>query len=118
LFFSYNTTGGKISYSDYSGVIRVTQPLEGYTIGGNYQIKLLKTSKNNNDLFIGFKGLCTYSTFSIESYSQVLDDINEDSFDLYSIDYGIGVNLIYEYKLSFFKIMATAGFDAVLGGKL
>ena len=39
-FLSYNSTGGKLSYSDYSGVIRIEQPLKGYTAGGNYQFFL------------------------------------------------------------------------------
>lgn len=116
-FFSYNTTGGKISYSDFSGKIRLTQPLNGYTIGGNYLIDILENGDEKN-FKLGLKGFYTFSTLKIESYNQLLDAITEESIGLKSTDFGVGASLIYEYPVSFFKIRATIGVDVVLGGKL
>lgn len=115
LFFSYNTTGGKISYSDYSGKIRITQPLRGYTFGGSYLFKIFKESEK---LHLGIKAFGTFSSLEINSYNELLDTINEESIKLNAIDLGAGVNLIYEYPISFFKIRAVFGYDLVFGGKL
>ena len=117
-FFSYNYTGGKLSYSDYSGVIRIEEPLKGYTVGGNYQFYLEKLSNNNHEFYFGLKGFLTYSTLGINSYSQILDNINDDSISFNALDIGVGANLIYEYPISFFKIRAVIGIDAVIGDKL
>lgn len=114
-FFNYNTTGGKISYSDFSGRIRITQPLKGYTFGGSYLFKIFKESEK---LHLGLKAFATFSSLEINSYNELLDTVNEDSLKFSSTDLGIGVNLIYEYPVYFFKIRATIGYDLVLGGKL
>ncbi len=115
-FFGYTTTGGKISYSDFSGVVRIIQPLKGYTIGGDYQIPLLKDKKSN--LNLAFRGLITLSDFEVKTYERLLDNFAENSLGFRSIDYGVGVNLIYEYPIWFFSLRASLGADMVLGGKL
>lgn len=115
LFFSYNSTGGKISYSDYSGVIRITQPLNAYTFGGEYQIKL---SKTNNNFSLGLRGFSMLSNLKLENYTQVLDNITNENIKFQSINFGVGGRLIYEYPISFFIIKASLGFDMTFGGTL
>ncbi len=115
LLFSYNSTGGKISYSDYSGIVRLTQPLKAYSLGGEYFIELDKSSSN---LSLGLKGFMTYSMLEIDSYTQIADEVNKDNIKLQSIDFGVGGRLIYEYPLSFFMLRASIGVDVVIGGKL
>ncbi len=115
LFFNYNTTGGKISYSDFSGTIRTTQLLKGYTVGGSYLLKIIKDSEK---LHLGLKAFSTFSSLEVSNYGQLLDTVNEATIDFRSIDIGIGANLIYEHPISFFKLRAVIGYDLVLGGKL
>ena len=114
IFGSFNSTGGKISYSDYSGTIRLTQPLNGYTFGGVYEIYL----GNQNNLSLGLKGFSTYSSLKIISFNEIANSTDRQELKLHSIDYGIGASLIYEYPVGFITLRASAGFDFVLGGKL
>lgn len=111
-FISYNSTGGKISYSDYSGVIRLEQPLGSFTLGGIYHLNL------NDNFKVGFKGFTMFSNLKLDSYSKIGNTENKDLVKLSSIDIGLGTSLIYEYPISFFIIRANIGFDLVLGGKL
>jgi len=114
-FFSYNSTGGKISYSDYSGIVRLSQPLKAYSLGGEYFIQL---DRSNPNLSLGLKGFTTYSMLEINSHTQILGEVSKDNIKLQSTDFGVGGRLIYEYPLSFFMLRASIGVDIVIGGKL
>lgn len=117
IFGSYTSTGGKISYSDFSGVIRLTQPVKGYTIGGIYHLNILKNDPDNS-FTLSLKGFATYSTLDIQSFNETLGAVTQDEIGVHSIDYGVGVGIIYEYPISVIILRASLGFDAVLGGKL
>ena len=114
IFAGFASTGGKMSYSDYSGTIRLTQPLNGYTLGAMHHIYL--DSRKNFSLAL--KMLTTYSTLKVVSYYAFEDEIYEDQIKLYAFDYGVGTELIYEYPLGFIKLRGALGYDFVLGGKL
>ena len=114
LFLSYNATGGKLSYSDYSGVVRLEESLNAITFGGIYYLNL----SENNNFRLGLRGFSMVSSFSINSYSQLGDNIEEDNVDFNSFDFGVGAQLNYEYPISFLILKANIGFDLVLAGKL
>jgi len=116
IFASYTSTGGKISYSDFSGVIRLTQPLKGYTLGGMYEIPLSESS-NGSSLHFAARGFATYSTLDITSFNELNGISGTETISTSSLDFGGGVALIFEYPLSFVRLRASAGFDLVLGGK-
>ncbi|MBD0831572.1 hypothetical protein [Aestuariibaculum sediminum] len=115
IFLSYNTTGGKISYSDYSGILRITQPLTAFTLGGEYLVHL---SKTNNRFNLGLRGFGMFSLMKIESYTQILDDKRTENIRFNAINYGVGSRLIYSYPMSFFILKASIGFDLTFGGNL
>lgn len=115
IFLGYNSTGGKLSYSDYSGVVRLEETLNAISYGGIYYVNL---SSEKNNFRIGFKGFGMYSSLNINSYSEIGGNIQQEEIDLNSFDIGIGAQLNYEYPLSFFILKANIGFDLVLGGKL
>lgn len=116
IFGSYTNTGGKISYSDFSGTIRLTQPLTGYTVGGIYELEL---TKNNNigELNLGAKGFVTYSTLDIVSFNDINGSSGTETISTSSFDLGVGIGLIYEYPISIVRLRASLGFDLVFGGK-
>lgn len=116
IFGSYTNTGGKISYSDFSGIIRLTQPLTGYTLGGIYELELLE-AKNSGELILGAKGFATYSTLDIVSFNEINGSGGTETISTSSIDLGAGIGLIYEYPISIIKLRASLGFDVVFGGK-
>lgn len=118
LFFaSYNSTGGKLSYSDYSGIIRLKQLLKAYTIGGEYQLKLSKDGKKDT-FYLGGRGLINFSKLNLDSFSKIYDTVSEDSIDFNSIDLGIGIRLIYDIPISVVKLRLNAGYDLILAGDL
>jgi hypothetical protein len=114
-FLGYNSTGGKLSYSDYSGVVRLEESLNAITIGGIYYVNL---NPENNNFRVGFRGFSMISSLNIDSYSKIENSIQEESIDFKSFDVGFGAQLNYEYPFSFFIIKANIGFDLVLGNKL
>lgn len=116
-FFSYNSTGGKISYSDYSGVFRVTQLLQAYTLGVEHQFRLSnETSKN--DLFLGARSMVNFTTLEVESYSGIYDSQSTEVIDFNSADFGIGARLIYDIPVWLVKLRLNAGYDLIFGGEL
>ncbi|MFS4454518.1 hypothetical protein [Maribacter sp. 2304DJ31-5] len=115
VFGSYNTTGGKLSYSDFSGVVRITESLKGYTLGAEYLVPFNKTDSN---FTLGLRGFGMYSTMSLENFTEILDDVTEENIDFQSINLGVGARVIYEYPLSFLIIKASVGFDLTFGGTL
>lgn len=115
IFLGYNATGGKLSYSDYSGVVKLEESLNAITVGGIYYVNLNPEKKNFR---IGFRGFSMFSSLKLDSYSEIGNDIQEESIDFKSFDVGFGAQLNYEYPFSFFIIRANIGFDLVLGNKL
>ena len=116
-FVSYNSTGGKLSYSDYSGIIRLTQLLKGYTVGGEYQFKL--SNDGSKEMFyFGTRASINYSELDLESYSKISDNVSRESIDFKSIDIGLGVRFIYDIPISIVKLRFNIGYDVMIGGDL
>ena len=114
LFLSYNSTGGKISYSDYSGIVKIEESLSAITFGAIYFLNL----SEKKDFRIGFRGFSMFSKFNLNSFSEISNNIQQDNFDFQSTDFGLGAQLNYEYPLSFLILKANIGFDITFGGKL
>lgn len=114
-FVSYTTTGGKISYADYSGKIRLKQPIEQIAIGGIYSFPLLKESEN---LRLGIKGFLSFTSLEIESYTKILQEVEESNIKLNSTDYGLGPILIYELPVWVCKLRFSVAYDVMISGKL
>ncbi|MEO9571223.1 MAG: hypothetical protein ABJH82_13475 [Polaribacter sp.] len=114
LFLSYNSTGGKLSYSDYSGNIKIEESLNAITFGAIYFLNLT----DKKDFRIGFRGFSMFSQLNLNSFSEISNNIQQDNFDFQSTDLGFGAQLNYEYPLSFLILKATIGFDITFGGKL
>ena len=115
VFLSYNATGTKSSYSDFSGAIRLEQQLSAISFGGMYLLNLDKA----DHFKLGFKGFGMFSSLEINSASELTGQFSSnDSISFNAIDVGIGISLIYEYPISFLILRASLGFDLVLGGRL
>ena len=115
IFLGYNATGGKLSYSDYSGVVKLEESLNSITFGGIYYVNITQQNKN---LRLGFQAFSMISSLTIDSYSKIGNLLEESSLGFQSFDFGVGAQLNYEYPLSFFILKANIGFDLVIGGKL
>ncbi|MDF4201591.1 hypothetical protein PXD56_01405 [Maribacter sp. SA7] len=115
IFASYNSTGGKLSYSDYSGLIRITEELKGYTLGVEYLIPL---SETDNYFTLGLRGFGMFTTMNLENYYQISESVSQDGLEFQSANLGLGARVLYEYPISFFIIRASIGFDLTFGGSL
>lgn len=115
IFVSHNKTGGKLSYSDFSGLIKITQNLNAYTLGGEY---LIPFSKTNDNFRLGLRGFGMFSTMELESYTEILENVTKENIDFQSVNLGIGTRILYEYPLSFFILRVSLGFDLTFGGSL
>lgn len=114
-FFSNRVSGAKSSTSDFSGLIRVTNELKGFSFGGIYEQEIKKFTKGN--LYLGFKGNITLSKFNLESETRI-SSLNLDSFNFNSTDFGAGTLIIYKYPIGFMFLRAFIGVDIYFGGKL
>lgn len=113
IFASYNSTGGKLSYSDYSGVVRITEELKGYTFGAEY---LIPFSETDNNFTLGLRGFGMFTTMNLENYTQISESVSQDEIEFQSANLGVGARMLYEYPVSFFIIRASVGFDLTFGG--
>lgn len=114
-FFSYNSTGGKLSYSDYSGIIRITQLLKAYTVGGEYQFPLTK-KESKDQFYLGGRGMINYSALDLKSYSKIEESESSESIDFNSVELGVGIRFIYELPISVVRLRLNAGYDLLFGG--
>lgn len=115
-FFSNKVSGAKSSVADYSGYIRLTNELKGYTFGAKYEIIINQYTKGN--LLLGFKGLVTSSSLSLKTESKIEDATESSGIDFKSLDFGTGVGITYEYPLNFMVLRAYLDLDIYVGGKL
>jgi hypothetical protein len=106
-FVFYNATGGRLSYSDFSGVIRITQNLKGIGLGGEYQLALGTKER----FHLNLRSFIHFSSLNLDSYSEIAETINTDSIDFNSRDLGLGFAFMYEYPIAFFKVKIRAGYD-------
>lgn len=115
-FFSNKVSGAKSSVADYSGYIRLTNELKGYTFGAKYEIIINQYTKGN--LLLGFKGLVTSSILSLKTESKILYTTESGEIDFKSLDFGVGTGITYEYPLNFMVLRAYLDLDIYVGGKL
>ncbi|WP_203257848.1 hypothetical protein [Hyunsoonleella ulvae] len=115
-FFQNKVAGAKSSVADFSGYIRLTDELRGYTFGGIYEFDLQQFKKGS--LSFGVKGLITSSKLIVKSESNIANSFDNDVLNFRSIDFGSGAIMIYRYPLKVITLRATLGADFYIGGKL
>lgn len=115
-FFQNKVSGSKTSVADYSGHIRLTDELKGYTFGGIYEFDIQKFSSSS--LSVGVKGLITGSKLIVKTESKISNTIEASALNFKSTDFGTGAVLIYRYPVKTVTFRATLGVDFYLGGKL
>jgi hypothetical protein len=116
IFFANRISGAKSSIADYSGYVRLTNELNGYIFGLEYDFPLKEFS--NGNLYLGVKGMTALSRVFLTSESKILNDIQEDNVNFNSTDYGGAVGLNYEYSFGFIIVRAHLDLDVYYGGKL
>jgi hypothetical protein len=115
-FLGYDKTGGKVSYSDYSGVIKFEQELSSFILGGNFERNILN-NKRSDFLFLKLKTAVRFSSLEIVSNSRILENTNQSFVDFDSKSIILGVGISYEYPLFFFRLRTSIGFDFDIGAE-
>jgi hypothetical protein len=113
-FLFYNSTGGRLSYADFSGLIRVSQNLSAIGLGGEYQLAL----DSKDSFFLNLRGFINFSSLNLESYSEIQNNISSEIIDFSSRDLGLGLAFMYEYPIAFFKIKFNVGYDFTFVGDI
>lgn len=116
VFYSNKVSGAKSSVADYSGFIRLTNELQGYTFGVEYEL-LLKEFKTSN-LNFGAKGMMTSSNLILTTDSRILNNAESESLEFNALDFGGAVGLNYEYSIGSIALRAHLDFNILVGGKL
>ncbi|WAC02129.1 hypothetical protein N7U66_20525 [Lacinutrix neustonica] len=116
IFFSNKVSGAKSSVADYSGFVRITNEIIGYTFGLEYEIPLMESEKKN--LNLGLKGLVTSSNLNLTSASRILSAPQSESLEFKSLDFGGAVGINYEYSIGFITLRAHLDLNVYIGGKL
>ncbi len=116
VFFNNRVSGAKTSVADFSGFIRLTNELSGYTFGLEYEIMFREFDKSK--LNLGIKGLVTPSKLTLTSESNIQNEVQSESLEFNSLDFGGALGLNYEYSLGFFTLRAHLDVNIYLGGKL
>ena len=117
IFVSHTSTGGKASYSDSTGLIRITEAVSGLTIGGEYLLDINKKKTLKGDLNLGLRTFLTISNLKVQSTSGLNGNMESSELKFSSGDFGVGLRAIYEYPIAFFSLRVSLGFDGVFAGK-
>lgn len=116
IFFNNRVSGAKSSVADYSGFIRLTNELNAYTFGLEYEILLKEFEKGKVNF--GVKGLVTSSKLILNSESRILNTVQNENVEFKSLDFGGAFGINYEYPLGFITFRAHFDFNLYYGGKL
>ena len=116
IFFSNRVSGAKSSVADFSGFIRLTNELNGYTFGLEYEFFIMELGKTN--LNLGIKGLVTPSSLTLISESRILNETQSESLEFRSLDFGGAVGVNFEYSIGFIILRAHLDLNVYIGGKL
>jgi hypothetical protein len=109
VFFGYNSTGGRISYSDYSGKLLIDQVLDIYSTGIQLYIPLYQ--KNNYFLYVAPKSSIAFTTIKFAQIVEINSEVQKENEKLKSTSIGFGIELSLSKKIKFIEIVAECGFD-------
>lgn len=116
VFFSNKVSGAKSSVADFSGFLRLTNELRGYTFGLEYEFFIVEFNKSK--LNLGVRGMITPSTLILKSESRILNSSEDDTIEFKSLDFGGAVGLNYEYVLGFVTLRAHLDLSLYAGGDI
>jgi hypothetical protein len=108
IFFSFLSTGGRNTISDYSGEIRVDQVINGYNFGFAFERQIFKNKIDN--LFFTAKLSYIYSALSVEQYIRSFDQSASQTMEFSSGGVGLEPGFSYEIISSPIIIRTEVGF--------
>jgi hypothetical protein len=110
LNLSYQSTGARTTYSDYSGEHTIDQIINGLEIGLFYNYSIV--NRNNSKLYFGMQANSIISTLKLkEEISFFEQHISESSEERgKSIGLNIGAQLGYRYSIDSFFIGVEGGY--------
>jgi hypothetical protein len=114
---SYGSTGGRISYSDYSGSLVAEQLIKYY--GFNLSIGPYYKLPNNLDLFIDFKPGLTITNLELTAQQVIQSSRSNDSNQFRSTNFGIQPTFNLSKRFGDFSAFIFAGYQVTISsGKL
>jgi hypothetical protein len=112
VFFGYNSTGGRISYSDYSGKLLIDQVLNIYSTGVQLYIPLYQ--RNNYSLYLAPNSSFAFTTIKFSQKVEIYSEKQEESEKFKSTSLGFGLVFKLSKKIKCIEIVTECGFDYFL----
>jgi hypothetical protein len=112
----YNSTGGRISYADYSGKINIDMVANVFPAG--IQINIPMYSKNKFSLFLSPGLSAAFIRFKVKSEFQLYDQTEKDKIILQSRALGGGIGFTIEKRIKFLAIRAEIAADYFVPAKI
>jgi len=97
-YFDYRSTGGKISYADYSGKYGIETLLQAYTLGYEYDYGFIRSKYFSSFLVLRLSGM--YNDFSFNEYLTVNEFSENETyfFDSFGASAGAGLKFSFDLK--------------------
>lgn len=113
----YGSTGGRLSYSDYSGEQLSDQKIGNISVGFNFG-KLFKLEKSF-EFQLGVKPFLSFSSLNLIFENRLGNSVDNESFSFRSLNFSLEPNLTLVKHIGSIGIQVTSGYNvAVSNGKL
>lgn len=93
------STGGRVSYKDYSGALRIDQLASAVSIGIPFQYQL-SDDDAKNQFFLELAPHITMGKLKIKSFSQLGNSSNEQIQSFSELGLGVQPSLVFEKKIN------------------
>lgn len=101
-FFDHTSTGGRVHYSDYSGVLKADQIAKANSIGGIFSFKA--TNKELFNLDIQLSARFIFISFDNEFLIRIGEEQEKQKYSFSSFSFGIEPGVVPSLVLSSFNI--------------
>jgi hypothetical protein len=109
-FYTYNSTGSRVSYSDYSGEYRFDNVISSHQPGFDIRFKLYD---NKFSLFLYSDAGYSFSNLDISEYFRLLEMEQSQSLKLYAGSWQaeLGARAAYKWKMLAFGLFVGYAYD-------
>lgn len=106
--YSFSSTGSRISYGDYSGIINLDVICNSHNFGPFISYPVIKTSKLSFNLFLDVP--VVYSEIFFKDYIKVYDEESRERLNVFSGTIGLFPATEIKYNILFMRILLRMGY--------
>ena len=110
------STGGRISYADFSGSIKIDNNLRGFLLGPVVEYNL--SESNSSQFNLTLNPYVNFTKHSLRAETILLQEVDVTTVAFESTNYGLEGGFNYRHFVGNFFVQGLAGFNFDLGGKI